>query len=222
MRGKKCNPVNDNYFDVLTTENCQWGGYIAADGYIRRKQTIRLACKLADRIILDQAKKDINFYNPIRPTTAKLIGGKIHYGVETAFTSKQINENLIKHFNIGPRKSLTLTGPNLNESDHKLAYMVGLINGDGSIYRDSSRNAIYLSITGTLAICEWCRNLYNEHYPLNYSYIHKNGSIFSFKIGNPTTKMFLTKLLQLNCFHLERKWSIVLTPDITKQGRSRK
>ena len=128
------------------------------------------------------------------------------------FRSESIINDLNNKFGICQRKSLTLQPPKLKGIDQNLAFMVGLINGDGSIYRPARSGILSFNVTGTLEICNWCRVLYSQFYTLDSTkHIYKNGDkVFSFTVSNLTVNPFLKILLSLDCYFLPRKWDKVL------------
>jgi hypothetical protein len=215
--------INESYFSDLNNRNCQWAGYIAADGCIIGGRSVKLACKTDDLEILKSFNEDLESTYPIKKTSTVLSNGKSYFGYQIVFRSQGIIGDLEKNFRIGARKSLTLRPPLIKDSEFQKSYMVGLINGDGSIFRDYARNIVNLRVTGTHEICLWCKGIYCSVFQLEdkFSYIYKNGRIFSFSVGNINALLFLRSISNLGVFYLKRKWDVLNTPNVTSSGRNR-
>lgn len=213
--------MNQSYFSNITEESAQWAGYIAADGTLYDNGRVKFACAIKDKNILFELKKDMEFEHPIR-TCSYNLKGKRYYGVETTIFSKIMCKDLGTIYNITPRKSLTMKAPEISDSKIRLAFLIGLINGDGSIYKITKSNILTLNLTGTFDICKWARDVLYEYIGnKGEKYIYPNGSIWSLKYNRPDVITFLYAAKKLNCFYLDRKWSKIYLPNTTPSGKER-
>lgn len=153
--------VNDNYFSQLTPVNSYYGGFIAADGNISNsKLTIGLSSK--DKMFLEQLKQNLN-------SSYKLYSQKPNKKYESSIltiVSSQIVNDLKKHFNIKEKKSLILTPP-LLDTIYKDCFIVGLIDGDGSIgryniNRGNTDPSLTISCVGTKDMMQFVKCRFEE------------------------------------------------------------
>ncbi len=154
---------NHDFFKDLNLLNCYWAGFIAADGCIyksKKSNSICLAIQLSTKDLnhLERFKDDINWNGiiGISPPKEKYFRSKLMKCGELCqmrIYSKNICNHLYDNFNITERKSLTLKPPKKLSKDQTLSYIVGLIDGDGSITQTNSHPII--QIVGTKEILEW-------------------------------------------------------------------
>jgi hypothetical protein len=211
---------NNNFFEIPNILNSYWAGFLAADG------TIRTNC---NQLCLRLCTKDVNhieeFRNNIKYTgkieSKESIRQLLNYAPKKYFTSemticgakKAIND-LINNFNIGPRKSLTLTPPNLI-GDNRLAYIVGYIDGDGTI-RTNEKDRLEFSCVGTKEILYYIKELVDELVPSKYEKWNPkprqridrgNKNHWTYKLTGFRALEFLSILNKLEVPKLQRKWS---------------
>lgn len=152
--GGKTNPygkqsIDSNIFNVIDTEEkAYWLGFMYADGNVAIN---------TNRVSLELALKDEFHLKKFNIFLKKSLSiKKDHFRVRCIFSDNQIYNDLIKLGCI-PRKSLTLTFPNYNQVSKKLMnhFIRGYIDGDGSIYLNSTQNNnINISVLGTKEFLE--------------------------------------------------------------------
>lgn len=197
---------NDNYFSTLTQQNSYWGGFIAADGNIDKynnRLTISLAIK--DKIMLERFLSDLNS------------NYKIYYSNNSGciiVSSKQIVNDLKHHFNITPAKSYTLQPPNLIELKLIDSYIIGLIDGDGSIgfqHVKNKRDRFYISLVGTPEVLLFVKQRFEQilgHTTSNLHFDKKfKGNTCTFRISDETARIIFLHYYNINIQKMERKWS---------------
>lgn len=146
--------VNEKYFTKPTIENCYYAGFIAADGNIRDQKNrptkaLVIHINSKDREILERLKEAMRYTGPVTDW-------KKDSSSTLKVTNNQLCEDLEENFNITPRKTHTLKPPNLFDPDFIKAYIIGLIDGDGSIGR--TKNGGYaIRICGTKDLLNWVR-----------------------------------------------------------------
>jgi hypothetical protein len=138
----RCHKVRDDAFSILTPEACYFAGLLATDGNLPSKTNkIKIALKAIDEYTLQALAKFIGFGGSFSYRTMSATEGRGLY-VEMSFSSKKIREDLCHHFGIVPNKSGCMPSPKLTGTDLVLAYMVGLIEGDGSVKYDAETQKI--------------------------------------------------------------------------------
>lgn len=157
-RGKSVNSrkvrtynINDNFFTVVDQCNSYWAGFIAADGNISKDyKLLSFGLAAKDKIILENFIKDTNSENVIREYKSNSKDC-----VALQITSEQFCKDLFINFNITPNKSLTLSPPENLTNELKDAFIIGYIDGDGSIglYKSKKQKSLQISILGTLQMC---------------------------------------------------------------------
>ena len=198
---------NDSYFSILTKQNSYWGGFIAADGNIDRSNT-RLTIGLAskDKIILERFLNNLNSnYKIYFPN---------HGGNTITISSKQIVKDLINHFNITSTKSYTLQPPNLTNSEFIDSYIIGLIDGDGSIgfqHVKNKRDRFYIHLVGTPEVLSFVKHRFEQilgHTTSNLHFDKKfKGNTCTFRISDKAARIIFLHYYNINIYKMERKWS---------------
>lgn len=148
--------VSHDFFSTPDKLNSYWAGFIAADGCVNTgRNRVEIVTHNSDRVHLEQLRDLVSPENPIEFRKDGC--------VRLTVTSKQWKEDLNKHFNVTPAKSLTLQPPNLTKISHIKAFIAGYLDGDGHVGYKGSGNWQYLrvEIVGTKAVLEWM----NVHLP---------------------------------------------------------
>jgi hypothetical protein len=162
---KKKYSYNEDYFSKLTLESCYWAGFIAADGCLfepRKSLSISLAIK--DKQHLIKFKEAIEFTGKVKESYTTCNGKKFKICTLRIYNCGNIWKDLINIFNITPKKSLTLVPPNLNINSLIEAFIIGYIDGDGSIgeQRLSSNlnDTLYFNVIGTNNLLSWIKSYF--------------------------------------------------------------
>jgi hypothetical protein len=179
----------------MTIQNCYWAGLIAADVNVRNGNKLAVALAVTDADMLQSFLEDMEYTNPVKIYSDR---------ASVTVNCREIVRDLKKHFNIVERKSKILQPPNIKRLSLQLAYIKGLIDGDGSV--DDTRITIY----GTKSVLSWVKNVFDNLLPdTNYRKAEVRQIqpfLFSYKIGGRRQLLMKEHLLNLNTFHLERKW----------------
>jgi hypothetical protein len=209
---KKKNFVNKNYFDVPNIENSYWAGFIAADGCINNKwNKITIALGLLDNTHLDFFSSCVNYTGKIYINTNK----GLTFSIFCVSGEKEWVDNLYKWWNITEKKSLTLEPPENLDTECRLAFIKGLIDGDGSI--GYARNLKHISICGTYDICNYVKRTFDLLTPENNKAdVRKNKTIFRYRISGSRTDKIFDILKALPTPELNRKWNIFNTSYVTE------
>lgn len=202
--------INDLFFSIPNPLCSYWAGFMASDGNISQKKArMTLALKTNDKHQLEKFKKDLQYTGPIKDYIYNK-KDRIQYISYLTFHSYQIKKDLLKNYNLTPNKSLTLISPPNLDDTNTLAFIIGLIDGDGSIYNKKCPYGNYyaINLTGTYSICKFFKDNIDKWLNLN-----KGPSIFPakkvFKIdygGKLKSELIFKKLKSINLPRLDRKW----------------
>jgi hypothetical protein len=201
--------VYDNAFSQKTLQNCYWAGFIAADG-----------CISADgkRVKICLGRKDLNHLIKLKEflkAEREISLSKINSNTYLTVNSPQMVNDLRNNFNIMPQKSLTLESPKNLSYKESLAYIIGYIDGDGTIginttkYKYKIYKNLRLRIIGTPLFLEWVNNILKSNaIPVQ----HCRSKIHIISIGetNKCLKLLKKTIMGNNLPALNRKWDKVV------------
>lgn len=191
-------PLNDDYFSILTKENCYFGGFLAADGCIDKNNN-RIYWGSIDFEPLNVFRRAIKYQGDIK---------KIKRYYTIAFSSSQIKSDLKKYFNLVPRKSLILKPPTDLKQSHALSFIIGYIDGDGCIHKNKEQK-IEMSMLGTKKMLKWIKQHFEKI--LGYKIINrvrliKGKKYYCFKVTGKKAVEIGRYLKRINVPKLKRKW----------------
>ena len=205
--------VNDFYFSELTNQNCYWGGFIAADGNISKSnKSLTISLQKTDDHHLQTFLDHLNS------------NYKIHYGQSKGqydyayinICSEQISNDLEKQFNIVPAKSLILKEPNIDWEKKELidSYIIGLIDGDGSIGWQKVKNKsdrFYIHIVGTPEVLNFVKCRFEEILGKSVSNLHFDskfkGNTCTIRVSDLNARVLFLHFYNIPIYKLDRKWS---------------
>lgn len=219
----KAHTYNKNTFSVPTVDSCYLAGLIASDGNLYHHTNLSyrfsIGFKESDKDFLEKFKQKVNFSGPLNLTTRNL-NNKIFLGYRIYLSGIQNDwlSDLNKYWNITPKKSLTLEPPNLIETEHKLSYICGYLDGDGSISITKNtynkKDIIMLSFVGTRNFLSWIgKTIFQTENNKNYiipKIIQKSSKNKSFQLSYNNNRAYniLKELEKIPTpFKLERKWN---------------
>lgn len=223
---KKFPQHNRAYFDIPNEVNSSIAGFIAADGCVSDigRLSIRLASKDKDHLVkivqlLNFTGKIYNYTNTYdlnvkgkgsNRTTITNYKGRV-FTCSVQIGCPELCQKLKEHWNITPRKTYTLVPPNLTDDRLIMAYLSGMIDGDGWIVASKTRNSTQYSISlmGTKELMGWVKATFDRLIPGSNKallqateseniYVYRVSGVKSYWLG----KMFLA----LDVPRLERKW----------------
>lgn len=164
--------VNDDFFDILNSDNCYILGLLASDGSVSKdRNRIKITLKTEDKYLLELIKEKMNIEKEI---TDDIIQNK-YYASTLAFSSEKI-KNRLKDFGIIPNKTYTNT-INMKNIPHNLKkfFILGYIDGDGTITTRGSEKTIKLSI------CCYDKSILLEINDFFHKELNIKGSIYKYK-----------------------------------------
>lgn len=220
---------NETFFDNINTKNASIAGLIASDGHIRQRKNsfeIILTLNQKDEPILKDIQKITSATYPVKRFSViksifnqrmqKAFPLKEHFYSKLSFSScKQWARTLYDYWNIpAGSKSLILEAPKQETTlDNKLAYICGLINGDGTIYTACNKNCsphLRISLLGTENLLNWCKKTIEEYLkcPIRGQVMKErpDSKIYLLSIGGRNALTLYKKIISLDCVFLIRKW----------------
>ncbi len=207
-QGRRKYSVNNNFFSKYTLENCYWAGFIAADGCLESNTyCLSIGLSIKDKKHLQNFNQLIQNTNPLR--SMKKRDNKT---IRLRICSKTIYNDLIKKFNITPKKSLTFNLPKLKKK-FILAFIKGYIDGDGWIINTQNGKYKYL----TLGICGTYQCLDNinkilfkfskSKYKMPQVFKYQGKKCYHWKINGKGAENIIKYFLTLSLPGLSRKWN---------------
>ena len=145
--------VNDEFFSELTVRSAYWAGLLAADGCLGKDITIEL--KAIDEAVLQKFMADLGHpgtlsYRIMQNSTG---GRGLYAGLR--FQSRKITKDLEERYRLTKRKSKTLAPPDLQDKELILAYISGLLEGDGSVKVDRRGSLFAILVTASHELATW-------------------------------------------------------------------
>lgn len=202
---------NDNFFSVPTLENCWVSGFLASDGNINKeKNTIRLELNQKDDYILKTIKtltdSDSKIFYYSKPKYQK--PNEFIHCCRLSITSKQMVEDLRKNFNVIEGKTRRLGPPKNLTNEQKLAFIIGYVDGDGSInFRSDTNDVRFYICSSSLAIMEWIRDVINKNFNIFMNIrTYSDGRLYQMSANCKKALKIINKLRQIQCPRLARKW----------------
>lgn len=215
---------NENFFDEYNLLSCYWAGFISADGCIHsfpenplKQPFVRLNLAVKDKIHLEKLKNDISSTYPIVEYNVKLKSGKIYRTCYFLLNSRHLVNSLENNFNIVSKKSLILKPPTQIKSlEHKLAFIMGCYDGDGTITFAKRDNTFLTTICGgSKEFLLWIKEEFSKLLPDKIEYKlreeKKNRKNIKY-VFQPQGRNILSLFSYLRKFKvpmLERKWKAV-------------
>lgn len=179
-----------------------WAGFIAADGYISKNgRMLQLKLNERDKIALDRLKQDLMYSGEV---TYVKNGNTNQYRISIT-GSGNLCRDLAEIYNIVNAKTFTLQPPNLNDPERIRAYIVGYIDGDGTI---GNSNTFKLSICSSLDLCEWIKRQMDLLFPAKNiaGNISINHNIHTYTVYGKRGLNIARYLNESPVWKLERKW----------------
>ena len=197
---------NRSIFHVLDTEEkAYWLGFILADGYINEdKNFLRIKLAQVDEkhlqkfcLFMEEPDNVIKY-----DTGGAYTKNNICSFVE--FDSKELIQDL-KLYNLYQGKSGNEQPINMPNEQMELAYLRGMIDGDGHVENG------YFKYVGSLKSCQYIKNKFSKWYDFKNEnkYIYKHGTIFSFEIRSKQVNEILKKIYNNATIYLDRKYQTV-------------
>jgi hypothetical protein len=224
---RKCS-YDYNFFSTPNITNSYYAGLVASDGSVSDKtNTLRISLKSDDAVILEQFRKDIKWTGALKdfldfPGANSVIKNKNTATPTTLLClsgAGQIMVDLETHYNIVPNKTLSLKPPTNLSLVNSYAFIIGLIDGDGSVHLNKhtpskwgAECSLSISIAGTFEMMFWVKRLFdvifsNEKRQNAEVTKQKGSNVWLYRVGGNRTYKILKELQKVptpTC--LARKW----------------
>jgi hypothetical protein len=209
---------NRLFFNRPDILNSYFAGFIAADGSVdEARSVVRLSLHVKDIDVLLILSALTSFTGNVESKSIKGGYGHIIMSKLEFSSAQQMVRDLKDNFNIVQNKTLILEPPTKLNYENSLAFIVGLIDGDGSIILPSKPDKwghIYpiVNITGTQSLLEWAKQIFDKICPSMYGInakVHpiKGSRAFIYKVGGKRAYRILKELQKVKTpTRLARKW----------------
>ena len=200
---KRAKTCDDNYFSNIDSVNKAWLlGFLASDGTVRAERNeMKIGLSSIDREILEKIKEELKISRNI----SDYVTNNGFSVSELIWTSAQQKNDLAKYSIVPNKTYINFHLPHFDNKNYTLAYILGYIDGDGSI---SVSKENYLRIR----IVSYQENILNdiirflqENYQITYS-LSKNRNIYELSISTQYAKTILKDMYNLGSLHLDRKY----------------
>lgn len=202
---------NENFFSEPNLINSYFAGFISADGCIQLKQeccwNLSLNISHKDKIILENFKKYTKFTGLINDCIRKtsLSMNYYKYTYMNISSCKTWAQDLKNNYNIVPNKTLRQAPPNL-ENHEKWAFIIGLIDGDGSVgYYKCSESPNIRFFSGTYNMVEFIKKSFDSLISVNRE-IYNGKTCYEYGVSGLNAAIIIDFLRQIPVPKLERKW----------------
>ena len=199
----------DKFKTIETEEDAYWLGFITADGCIIENKWLQIQLASKDR---NHLVKFCSYMGLNSEETEEIIkdgfGGA--YTRDNPINNVKIcSLDIINHLyekNIFARKSGKETPYICKTKELELAYIRGLIDGDGYIGNTQYR----MGIVGSKEICEYVKNFIIKNvYDISHNTIREHGTIYKLEIsGRIQTSIILKALYENANIYLDRKYNL--------------
>ena len=229
FRGEGLKLPNKNTFDLEywkkpTLMNAYLAGFIAADGslFIDKSNNHCFSVKVSvkDEHIIDLFKKELKYSGPKKYINHKSPNSnnisKCVY--ITLFSFNKNFEYLKNHYNLTPLKTKRIGPINLKEKDLILSYLIGSIDGDGTIaMRTTKQNgreypSPYLHIcSASKKFVDWFKEKMDEYYPPltkrnpKVAKVEKD-NLYRWTVGGLRAAIIINSMRKINVPKFKRKW----------------
>lgn len=211
---------NESFWEIPNPINCYYAGFSAADASIQKYTNgighiYRLEIHERDVSVLEDLKSKCSYNGPIFRSERTTATGKKTIHVRLCINSAtQWAEDLKKNFGIGERKTFRLCPPNINNDYLEWCYLIGLIDGDGTISFTANKSTITIKIYScSFAILEWAKRLIDskgfvglKEKEVNIKNI-KNSRCYTYGLCGYKAIQLFEFLKTFDLLKLHRKWN---------------
>lgn len=225
---------NELFFEIPNLINCWLSGYIAGDANLsvsgkHKTKKISFELKLDDIDLLYEIKRMTGYSGKIgnrkrkfkiknyRENPKKLFyEGYADMAFMHVYSANKWHDDLLKNWNIIPKKSKRLIAPNITDLRLSLAFIAGNICADGNINYNfnKKKNSHNLNITflGTEIFLAWIKDKLNEIVidakDSSVRKERKGSELFCYKIASIKSYLISKMILSLDIYYMKRKWDI--------------
>lgn len=164
--------INEHFFDnINTSKKSYYLGLLYADGCVcSNSNHIQLSLQEQDYDIIEKFRNDIESNHVIRFIDYKKKHPTWSNQYNITITSNYLKQSLIDK-GVVPNKSLILTFPDFLSEDLYPSFILGYMDGDGSITKTECR----LKITSTESFCKRVADIFKNTLGVNSSILYCHG-----------------------------------------------
>lgn len=210
---RKDKNIDHNYFHQINTyRKSYFLGLLYADGTMTRppRNSIAIALQERDKYILDKFQEELQTSYKYCHLNYSQKNSNWMDQEQLTITHAQIYTDLLHH-GVHPNKSLTLKFPSTLDIRFIPSFLLGYLDGDGTIGKNECRT----SFVGTTDFCLCAKQLIEQQLNIHCSVYHPrsaniNTSILSIA-GRHQVKIFLDWIYHDCDIYLQRKHNIYLS-----------
>lgn len=203
---------NHDYFSKPTLENSYIAGLLAADGWIKPFNVhkpinqVGIALKEQDLHLLEFIREVTGYTGVIRSFD---VNSHAQNELRISGVAQWIKD-LRTYWSLVPNKTYTLQPPNENllTREQILAYLVGLLEGDGYI-RVNNGTLTVTMVTASRELADWLQKSWGEIAGAEPSrYLHQNRTAHYVTLHGANARRLCSRLMSVGVHRLARKWDI--------------
>ena len=213
---------NESFWETPNAINSYYAGLAAADMSVGKSRSILAwTCATEDEEYMVEFVKRCGFTGSIRrfnKENKSICGGHptkplcFHSSVVIAASQKWCAD-LARNFNVVNNKTHRLRPPNLHSDYLKCCYLVGLLDGDGSVSFNMKEKSPHIAYgSASRDIVEWVREFVEDHFPFKIrarptSVAEKlDGRYYHYSICGMTCVKLIELLRTIDVPRFKRKW----------------
>jgi len=164
---------NDNYFKIWSNEMAYFLGLIAADGHIRKQNSLlTISLQEKDKQVVENLRLALNYDGFLYKMNKK--DGQPQFCLSV--TSKEIINDLI-NLGLSGNKTFDLDWINGMDEQYISHFVRGVFDGDGCIHINEGKGNFIATIVGTYKLTENIKTKYNEISKVKSGHLAKKGKV---------------------------------------------
>ena len=234
---------NEKFFEQPNLENAAIAGILASDGNVKKPigrngYTVTICLATKDIQLLNDILKTVQSNAIIRNTSVKKVikasprnhntEPKEYFASWISFSNaKKWMDDLYTNWNITPNKSLTLLHPNTTDLKQNLAFLSGLIDGDGSVgvQKIKNKNYLHIRLLGTKSILDWAKNIFEQSLKEKIKGVvgleRPEANVYKLQINGLQATKLHKIMYALPIIRLKRKWENPQVMEIIQNHRAK-
>ncbi|MAE82200.1 MAG: hypothetical protein CMB80_05670 [Flammeovirgaceae bacterium] len=215
-KGHRTYHQNDYFFSTPNQMNSYYAGFICADGHLSSADGVHMCLNKKDFTHLCEMAKDTGYNGKV--STYTMDDGSERTMLRV-YSARQWVLDLHRNWNITPQKTVGQKAPFIKDDELIKAFLVGLIDGDGSIgtinRASDKRQEHFVEFLGTRSLMLWVKRWVDKAIPptrRNTPMVHrKRGGndpehLHRFGIYGNRAEALIKLLADVPIPRLERKW----------------
>lgn len=221
-----------DFWNIPNLENCYYIGFSAADASVKKTGKNQflyiLEIQKRDKEWLELFQKKLEHNGPIYEMNRQrktCISTTCKFNISAIEWEKPLLEN----FNIKPKKCHRLGPPNLNNDYLNYSYLIGYIDGDGTIFYNKVTNNLMINfVSSSPFIIDWVKEIIDKKFSNCYlrkkeSKVRKSNhaEVFLYNISGIKACVVFDYLSKFPLPKLSRKWENPEILEFIEQNRQK-